>query len=135
VARLRGRLERSALLAAFQALTDRHGGAILVAPRSPAIALVPDLAAAGVPVKVLKSGEVAESCAGFAKDVAEGSARFPTHPALDAAVAGARRKESGDTWTWSRRDSSVDITPLQAATLALHGVRSGPSGEPGMYFL
>jgi len=44
-------------------------------------------------------------------------------PALDAAVAGARRRPIGDAGAWAcdRRDGSVFVAPLVAATLATHG--------------
>ena len=42
---------------------------------------------------------------------------------LDAAVAGARRRPIGDAglWAWDRRDGSVFVAPLVAATLARFG--------------
>lgn len=42
-------------------------------------------------------------------------------PELDAAVAGASRRNVGDAWLWGRRQSSVNIAPLVAATLARWG--------------
>jgi hypothetical protein len=41
-------------------------------------------------------------------------------PSLDAAVSVAARRPLGDAWAWSRK-SGGDISPLVAATLALHG--------------
>jgi hypothetical protein len=41
---------------------------------------------------------------------------------LNDALAGARRRRLGDAWAWDRRDSTVDISPLVAATLARHGL-------------
>lgn len=37
---------------------------------------------------------------------------------LDASVAGAQFRESGDSLAWSRKDSNADTSPLVAATLA-----------------
>jgi hypothetical protein len=43
----------------------------------------------------------------------------PGHPGLDTAAAGADRRDVGDGgWLWSRRRSNVDISPLEAVTLA-----------------
>ena len=39
-------------------------------------------------------------------------------PALMAAVGGASRRTVGDGWKWSRKDSTVDVSPLVAATYA-----------------
>lgn len=41
----------------------------------------------------------------------------PAQP-MDAAVAGARTRETGDTIAWSRKDAAVDICPLVALTTA-----------------
>jgi hypothetical protein len=38
---------------------------------------------------------------------------------LRDAVRGAKPRPLGDAWAWSRKNSSVDIAPLVAATLAL----------------
>jgi hypothetical protein len=41
---------------------------------------------------------------------------------LTAALAGSKRRTLGDAWAWQRRDQSVDVSPLVAATLALDSV-------------
>jgi hypothetical protein len=38
---------------------------------------------------------------------------------LDNAVRGSTRRQLGDAWAWSRRNSTIDISPLVAATLAV----------------
>jgi hypothetical protein len=45
-------------------------------------------------------------------------------PELDAAVAGAITRPLGDAWAWSRKSSSVDISPLVASTMALWGLKN-----------
>jgi hypothetical protein len=37
---------------------------------------------------------------------------------LNAAVQGARKRQRGDAFSWSRRSPSVDLSPLVAASLA-----------------
>jgi hypothetical protein len=44
--------------------------------------------------------------------------RHRGRPELDAAVAGAEQRIVSDSWLWSRKNSSVDISPLVAVTLA-----------------
>ncbi len=73
----------------------------------------------------LKGGEFPEACGQFFDDVAEARFRVRRHAGLDLAVSGARRVFVGDRWKWVRRDSSVDITPLVAATVGLW-VRARP---------
>jgi hypothetical protein len=38
---------------------------------------------------------------------------------LDEAAAGARRRATGDSWVWARKDAECDVSPLIALTLAL----------------
>jgi hypothetical protein len=49
------------------------------------------------------------------------------HPAFDAARAGATERPLGDAWAWGRRKSSVDISPLVAATLAVDAAVQKPA--------
>lgn len=67
---------------------------------------------------LLPSTQVSLACAAFVDALAAGRLRHRADQDLDLAVAGARRKTSGDTWKWSRRDSSVNISPLVAVTIA-----------------
>lgn len=62
--------------------------------------------------------EFAQACGAFYDDVMEGRARVHTHPSLSAAVAGAQKRPSGDAWAWARKDTSVDVSPLVAVTVA-----------------
>jgi len=52
-----------------------------------------------------------------------GRLAYPGQAQLDTAVTGARRRPVGDAglWAWDRRDGSVFVAPLAAATLARHG--------------
>ena len=52
---------------------------------------------------------------------------------LRQAVKGATKRPLGDAWAWSRRNSTVDISPLVAATLALWG-HSNFGGESDWTF-
>ena len=56
--------------------------------------------------------------------VAQGDLAHLGSDDLRDAIRGARSRPLGDAWAWSRKNSSVDISPLVAATLAL-GVASG----------
>lgn len=50
-------------------------------------------------------------------------------PELNAAVGGAGRRTLGDSWTWQRR-GEVDISPLEAVTLAVWGCGRPTSVPP-----
>lgn len=93
--------------------------------------VVPVIVDLGGPASVV-AGELGETLNPAARDVAQACSslldgmirRAVWHrndPHLDVAVRGASRRPLGDAWTWSRRNSLVDISPLVAVTLALWG--------------
>lgn len=98
--------------------SDRYDG-IWIDPRGPAGGLIPKLAEAGVVVREVADGAVPKACAALQERVIDGTIRHTAQPPLDAAVAGAQIRPSGDSWRWSRTSSKVDITPLVAITVAL----------------
>lgn len=53
--------------------------------------------------------------------LADRSIRHVPHPGLTSAVAGAMKRPLGEAWAWGRQHSSVDISPVVAASLALWG--------------
>jgi hypothetical protein len=112
--------------------------AVVVDPNSPAGSLIPDLEAAGIEVLKPSGRDLGQACGAFfdAVQPAEGVAilRHRDDPRLDAALAGARRRDLGDgAWTWSRRATSVDISPLVAVTLAAWGHASTAHEWSGDY--
>lgn len=93
---------------------------VAVDPAGPAGVFVADLERAGVQVLPVAGREMAQACAAFFDGVADRTFRARTDPDLDAAVAGAVKRTSGDVWTWQRNESSA---PLVAATVALWTAR------------
>jgi hypothetical protein len=53
-------------------------------------------------------------------------------PQFTAAALAAGKRALGDTgkWVWSRKTAESDITPIQAATLALWGAQSSTVRKP-----
>lgn len=99
-------------------LVARHDSAgVLVDSVSPAASLADTVGA-----EVVTSQVMARACGAFFDLVEQGRVRHLGDPALLAAVKGARRRPLGDAWAWSRRASTVDISPLVAVTLAAHAV-------------
>lgn len=88
--------------------------------RGPAGALVPDLVKAGFEVEYLGGEKQTAACGAFYKAAMEDGLRHFDQPPLTSAVAGAARRHSGDSWSWARKDSTSDISPLCAATAALY---------------
>jgi hypothetical protein len=94
--------------------------AIGLDPHGPAGALVDDLTKAGVEFDDLSSGRSQQACAVLLDAVVDRRFVHRDEQPLNLAVVGARRRQSGDAWKWSRRDSEVDISPLVAATIAFY---------------
>jgi hypothetical protein len=74
--------------------------------------------------------EFAQACGAFYDDVVEGRARIRRHDSLDAAVAGAKKRTVGDAWAWARKDTSVDVSPLVAVTIARWAAMHVEGGGP-----
>ena len=106
------------LVARAKELQAKWGGSLAVGAGSPAASLLVELEQAGVKVLEVSTPDHAKACGNLYDAVLQRTLRHLGQPELEAAVRGADRKFSGDTWLWSRRASTVDITPLVAATLA-----------------
>lgn len=92
-------------------------------PASAAGAWIPALQERGIEPVLITGREMAQACGALYEDVVENQAlRHLDQPQLNAALSGARKRHLSDAWAWHRRDSTVDISPLVAVTLAWHGV-------------
>jgi hypothetical protein len=84
----------------------------------PAASLVDEIEALGVEVTRPNMREVVQACGRFFDAVMDSrTLRHNGDPDLEAAVAGAIRRELGDGWAWARKGSAV-VSPLVACTLA-----------------
>jgi hypothetical protein len=106
-------------------LVESHNALGLVLDAAgPAASLLPALAELGVKVEVVNSREHAQAC-GLLYDAADQDRlRHLGTQELSSAIAGAVTRPLGDAWAWSRRSSSIDISPLVACTLALWGLET-----------
>lgn len=103
----------------------RRYGSVVIDPVSGANSMVSDLRALGLRVVEVGARSVTAGCGKFYDLVVGGELRHLGQVPLSAAVAGARKRNLGDAWAWHRRDVSVDVSPLVAATLALYAYSSG----------
>jgi hypothetical protein len=111
-------------------LQRKWGGRFAIAKGSPAWSLKEDLEAAKVDLLPISTEEHSQACGDLYDAVTEQKLRHIGQSELDAAVAGGdRRFYQNDAWLWSRRNSSVDISPLVATTLA-HWVASKRQRKP-----
>lgn len=110
--------------------------AVALDATSPAASLIPDLERCGIRtspergetlLEIVGSSSMAQACGGWIDGVTGDQIRHIDQAPLNAALAGAKQRPMGDAaWKWSRKDSSIDISPLVAVTLAdyalaLHG--------------
>ena len=82
--------------------------------------------------------DTARACGGFLDDVDAGRVSHSDQPPLNAAVEGARRRPIGSAgaYAWDRRDGSIFVAPLVAATLARVGaVTAGRRRTGGACFV
>lgn len=74
----------------------------------------------------LVAREYMQACGEFFDAVMTWNIRHTGQAELDEAVQACRRsKGSSDLWRWSRADTSADISPLVAVTLAYRGLMAG----------
>jgi len=105
-------------------LVARHRPrAVILERASAAGSWIPALQEAGIDPVLAGARDMAQACGALYEDVTENAAlrHLDQHP-LNAALIGARKRTLADSWAWHRRDSSVDISPLVAVTLAWHGL-------------
>jgi hypothetical protein len=81
------------------------------------------------PVKV---AELGAGCALVLDGIVSGWLWHIGQPQLSSAALAAGKRPLGDTgmWVWSRRSAESDITPVQAATLALIGAQASRVRKP-----
>lgn len=107
---------------------QRYGVPVVIDGRGPAADLIPELKSQlGDALHVATTAEVLDACSGIYKAVRNEDIVHSCDgksDELDLAVRDAVKRDVGDRWAWGRRKSTQDISPLEAATLALWGLNS-----------
>lgn len=92
---------------------------------SPAGSLISELQALNVPlVNDVPVSDLAKACGQLYDACVDGTLQHLDDPVLLYALNGAIKRSVSDAWVWSRRSSSIDISPLVAVTMALYGAKS-----------
>jgi hypothetical protein len=111
-------------------LVARHDPARIVCDGvGPASSVVAAVEETGVKVERVDAAQHAMACAQLVDAVSEESVRHLGSVDLWNAIRGAKTRPLGDRWAWSRKNSSVDISPLVAATLALWAAMGEPEPD------
>jgi hypothetical protein len=85
----------------------------------PSASLLQALRDVGLPVETINTNEHGQMCGRLVDMVVQAELAHLGSDELRDAIRGARSRPLGDAWAWSRKNSSVDISPLVAATLGL----------------
>lgn len=125
-------------------VAEKNVSAVGMDPASPAAALIPELEKSGLTIRnpknpkgqlvLLEGRESVMACEEFLAGILDGTVVHRDQHVLNTAVVGAGRRQVGDSWKWSRRDSTVDITPLVAATVARHLWATTEQAPPRTWF-
>lgn len=113
---------------------ERPVCAVVIGASDPARSLLPDLKAAGVDVLTPSTQDVAAECgavydalAGVGEDVVRDLRHAHQEP-LRAAIAGAAKKATANSWVWAH-DVDSETAPLYAVTNASYGFRVCPPDD------
>jgi len=99
----------------------------------PSAAIARRVDEAGITVKRLDSQQYGIACGMFADAVGEDGLRHLGQEEMTLAIRGAKARPLVDRWAWSRTKSSVNISPLVAATLAHWSAVENAVGETAIF--
>jgi hypothetical protein len=108
------------------ALGRRHRCKVIVQRTGPLGYMIEELTRAGVQVTPATEADYGDAVARFRTLAGAGGLAHQADPRLDTAVDGAVSRRRGDREVWSRKDASVDISPLVAATFAVWQAATPP---------
>lgn len=114
-------------------LADFAGSTLVVESGGPRSSLLDDLDDLGVAYTQAAAKDLVEGCGQIEDRVRRGSVRHIGQPELDIAVAVAKKRVVGDAWTWARRASNADVSPIVAVTLALWGLKNAQPQLTGLF--
>lgn len=115
---------------AVEVYDETDACALVLDPTGPAGALEKDLLERGFSTKptggerrlvIIAAREYAQACGALVDDVTNDRLRHRNRAELNAAARAVRTRPLADAYAWSRKDSPVDICPLEVVTLARHG--------------
>jgi hypothetical protein len=116
-------------------LVERHRPSGVYCDASgPAGSLMAEMQRSYIDVTAVSAKEHAQACGQLYDAATQRTMRHLGTLELTAALDGAVKRPLGDAWAWSRKSSSVDISPLVACTIALWGAQTVETA-PGIWDL
>lgn len=123
------------VLPRLRVISQRHGAPVALDAGGPSGTLVYELEQRNRqrrPLIKLRARQFAQAAAMLSDLVEEGNLTHVAHDDLDAAVAGAGRRELAAGWAWSTEDPDLPLTALEAASVAVWAAKTrSPTGLPG----
>lgn len=102
---------------------------VVIDSGSPAGSIIGQLENSGVKVIAIGLRDYARACGSFYDAVQERTICHLDDPNLRDAIIGSSKRPLGDSWAWNRQ-STTNITPLVAVTLARYGLVNEPEEKP-----
>lgn len=117
-------------------LVATYGATLALNSAGPVGSLIPELERLGLSYVDVRGPEFTRACGALVTGTADRSFRHQGGAEFIDAIVGLKHRRVGDGFTFSRRDSSVDISPIVAAAVALWVASStGPTSEPVVLFM
>jgi len=112
-------------------LARQHGPLVIVCDeRGPGASLIHEVSEAlldvGYELELASGAQNAQACGLIVDAVRDQTLRHRGDDRITNAIRGAGTRPLGDAWSWARRHSSANISPLFAITLALWAASGAP---------
>jgi hypothetical protein len=110
-------------------LCKRYNTKVVIDTGSPAASLIVELEKQNIGVMAIHLRDYAMACGSFYDAVQAKTISHLDDPNLRTAIMGSTKRPLGDSWAWNRQ-STTNITPLVAVTLARYGVVTKIEDQP-----
>lgn len=110
-------------------LCKKYNTKVVIDTGSPAATLIAELEKQNIGVMSIHLRDYARACGSFYDAVQAKTICHLDDPNLRNAILGSTKRPLGDSWAWSRQ-STTNITPLVAVTLARYGVVANVEDQP-----
>jgi hypothetical protein len=110
-------------------LCKRYNTKVVIDTGSPAASLIAELEKENIGVMSIHLRDYAMACCSFYDAVQAKTICHLDDPNLKTAIMGSTKRSLGDSWAWNRQ-STTNITPLVAVTLARYGVVTKIEDQP-----